>query len=964
MKIFLSITLFFISVITYSQVFVTTPQFPTETDSIIITFNIEEATNQSLLGYSGTLYTHTGVNTNLGNWQHVIGSWGDNTVQPSLLRLGANRYQIVINNPREFYGVGLNEKISSLNFVLRSSDGSKQTEDIFIPIYEAGLNVKIIEPSYLPFYPEINDLINIVAVTSGADSLSIVIENFTFTIHNEDTLNYSFEANEIGKHWINFLIYGNNQIYKDSTYFVVRPHINIAELPNNIKTGINYIDDNTVTLALFAPKKDFVYLIGDFNNWEFDPQNVPNWQFEIPYYMNLTPDSTTYWATITNLIPNEEYAFQYLVNGSLRIADPYTEKILDPWNDKWIPNNIYPNLREYPNGKTTEITSVFNTAQTDYNWQVNDFEKPKIEKLVIYEMWLRNFLQEHTFSKLIDTLSYLKNLGINAIELMPINEFEGNESWGYNPSFYFAVDKFYGLSYDFKRFVDECHKLNIAVIMDIVLNHSYGQSPLVRLYSINGTPTSENPWYNVTAPHIDFSWGNDFNHQSIYTQNFIDRIAKHWITNFRIDGFRYDFTGGFTNTSSSGGFDQSRIDILKRMADKIWEIDSTFYVILEHWTSDSEKKILSDYGMIVWDNATGPFNEATMGWNENGKSNFSSISYKNRGYSKPHIIGYMGSHDEERNMFKNLKWGNSINPQHNVKDTLVALNRVGAAAAFLFTMPGPKMLFQFEELGMDYSINWPSGEDKDRLTLKPFIWNTYYKDEARKYLYKTLNALIKLKTNYETFNTNNYSISLNAPVKIINFIHDAMDAVVIGNFDVYNQTANPQFTKSGMWYDYFSGDSLEIIDPQDVSINLKPGEYHIYTTEKLPTPEGGTLVGLNAENYQLPNSFELYQNYPNPFNPVTTIKYSIPYSAISNSYFDGMKNLGEFSSKVSRSDILNVRLKIYDILGREVATLIDEKQSPGNYEIIFDGKNLNSGIYFYKLQSGKFSEVRKMILLK
>ena len=97
-------------------------------------------------------------------------------------------------------------------------------------------------------------------------------------------------------------------------------------------------------------------------------------------------------------------------------------------------------------------------------------------------MLLRDFLAAHDWNTLTDTLDYFTELGINAIELMPVSEFEGNESWGYNPSFYFAADKYYGPASDLKVFIDSCHGQGIAVILDMVLNHSYGQSPLVQLY--------------------------------------------------------------------------------------------------------------------------------------------------------------------------------------------------------------------------------------------------------------------------------------------------------------------------------------------------------------------------------------------------------------------------------------------------------------------------------------------------
>ena len=106
-----------------------------------------------------------------------------------------------------------------------------------------------------------------------------------------------------------------------------------------------------------------------------------------------------------------------------------------------------------------------------------------------------------------------------------------------------------------------------------------------------------------------------------------------------------------------------------------------------------------------------------------------------------------------------------------------------------------------------------------------------------------------------------------------------------------------------------------------------------------------TVEMLHATS--LPTEFRLEQNYPNPFNPTTTIKYSIP---------------SVIASGAKQS--LGVTLKVYDILGNEVATLVNEQKGAGNYKANFNASNLVSGIYFYKIQAGSFNQVRKMILVK
>ena len=291
--------------------------------------------------------------------------------------------------------------------------------------------------------------------------------------------------------------------------------------------------------------------------------------------LKRSSDGKWFWLDVTGLDPAKEYGFQYVVDSKIWIPDPYTTKVLDPWNDPWIPATTYPNLKPYPTGKADGLVSTFKTVPATYTWQNNSFTTPAPKDLVIYELHIRDFIAKHDFKTLTDTLGYLANLGVNVIELMPVNEFEGNNSWGYNPSMYFATDKYYGPAEDLKKFVDACHGRGIAVVIDMVLNHAYGSNPLVKLYfdPATGKVTASNPWFNVNSPNTAYSWGYDFNHTTDETKAFVDSVNRYWIREFNVDGFRFDFTKGFTNTSGDGGgYDASRIAILKRMGDKIWVI--------------------------------------------------------------------------------------------------------------------------------------------------------------------------------------------------------------------------------------------------------------------------------------------------------------------------------------------------------------------------------------------------------
>ncbi|HQF43402.1 MAG TPA: alpha-amylase family glycosyl hydrolase, partial [Ignavibacteriaceae bacterium] len=531
--------------------------------------------------------------------------------------------------------------------------------------------------------------------------------------------------------------------------------------------------------------------------------------------------------------------------------------------------------------------------------------------------------------------------GVNAIELMPIMEFSGNLSWGYNPIYHTAVDKYYGTANKLKEFIDICHQNGMAVILDMVLNQADNASPLAMLWwdNVNNRPAVNNPYLNPTARH-PFNVFNDFNHESNATKYFVDRVNECWLTKFKFDGFRFDLSKGFTQkyTNDVGAwsaYDQSRINILKRMADKIWEIDSTAYVILEHFAVNSEETVLSNYGMMLWGNHNYDYNEATMGY----ASNFSGISYLNRGWTYPHLVGYMESHDEERLMVKNLAFGNSSG-SYNIKNLNVALNRMKLAGAFFFTIPGPKLMWQFGELGYDISINF-----NGRTGEKPVKWD-YLNDGRRTNLYKVFSALINLRNNYETFHASNFNLDVSGFMKKINLYHPSMDAFIVGNFNVIQQSTRPNFSKVGYWYDYFTGDSIYVTSTTNLtdSIVLAPGDFKLYTSVRLPLPEQGILSDIEKIDDKIPVDFRLEQNYPNPFNPTTTIRYSITIPS-------------------------KVKLQVFNILGEEIISLVNKEQSAGIYEVIWDGKDkydkeVSSGVYFYRINAGQFSGTRKMILLR
>jgi 1,4-alpha-glucan branching enzyme len=396
----------------------------------------------------------------------------------------------------------------------------------------------------------------------------------------------------------------------------------------------------------------------------------------------------------------------------------------------------------------------------------------------------------------------------------------------------------------------------------MVFNHAFGQNPMVNMYwdAANSRPAANNPWFNAICPHEPYCWGYDFDHTRQATKDYIDRVNTYWLDEYNIDGFRFDYTKGFINNGN--GFSTDRINILKRMADTIWSVKPNTYVILEHWCDNAEEKQLAEYGMMLWGNLTHTYNDATMGYTST--SNISNGIYTERTWTVPHLVSYMESHDEERLMYKNITFGSTTNPNHNTKDEYIALGRMQTAAVIFFSQPGPRMIWQFGELGYDISIDVPC-----RVCNKPILWN-YFTEARRRQLYDVYSAMMNLRKNYSTFRSLDFDHSLSGAIKRMKLNDSSMNAVVITNFSVNNQNAIPSFHHTGTWYEYFTGDSLMVTDA-NAGINMTPGEYRIYTDVRLSKPViTDAPASLNELNL---DAFEL-NIFPNPTTDKVTLQFT------------------------------------------------------------------------------------------
>ena len=809
-----------------------------------IKFNAPDGSE--LFGYTGDLYAHLGLIVD-DEWAFVPADWDENTDKCKFTNLGENSWELKIEpSIREFFGSG-ETPLTRLAIVIRSADGSLQTRP------DQFNSIKDNKYQLVPFVPD--------------------------------------------------------------------PVVDEA-MPADLKHGINIHDDNSVTFVLYAADKDgamhdYCYLVGDWNNFERVPEGI----------MKRDAEAGCWWLKVEGFDPDQEYRYNFRLGNppasDIVVSDPYTEIVYDQWDDQYIDG-----APAFPEGAKA-LVSAFQINKPVYEWKHSDFKIEDKNDLVIYEMHFRDFTTSQDIAGAMAQLDYIENLGVNAIELMPIQEFDGNNSWGYNPNHWFALDKYYGTRKEYKDFIDECHARDIAVIVDVVYNHATGSHPWAKMWwdGANSCTAENNPWFNVVPTH-PYNVYHDMNHENEMVKEHVKRSLEYLLTEYDVDGFRFDLTKGFTQKKTDpdvgawGRYDQSRVDILKGYADHIWSVNSDAVVIFEHLSDWDEEKVLAEHGIQLWRNVNHEYRTAVTG----GAGNFGNM-YSTDPFGG--FVGYMESHDEERicygattstssiswgicgtltswgtspditmyadgpffvakdvtftasDMFKirgNNEWNDAYNygasskgyklplnsaytltlgagsqdmavpaagsydvyfcpdvkkvwlmsvgqrpadptlPGGSSEDPLsVAMRRAGASAAFFLTVPGPKMIWQFGEIGYDYSINY-----NDRVGEKPVVTDEYMAVPARKALYDTYSVLLKFRRENPRFFDSDASFTWTptGTLKKITCTVDGKSFHVVGNF-AKNQTSYT--VPSGTWTDYINGGTVS------GNITLKEGEFRLLT---------------------------------------------------------------------------------------------------------------------------------------
>jgi hypothetical protein len=342
-----------------------------------------------------------------------------------------------------------------------------------------------------------------------------------------------------------------------------------------------------------------------------------------------------------------------------------------------------------------------------------------------------------------------------------------------------------------------------------------------------------------------------------------------------------------------------------------------------------------------------------MGYNSGSNSDLSSAYYGPDGWDwdLPHLVTYMESHDEQWLMYKNRRYGacevspfggdrcNGPDTGYNTRHVPTALDRMKMAGAFFLTLPGPHMIWQFGELGYGFGPDGrdclrPSNTDPGdcpqgtpiRTGPKPIRWE-YRNDPLRVKLYYTWSEILRLRREHEVLRSTETDVrmAVTGDVKRITLVHPEMSVAILGNFAVSERMGSFLDIEPGTWYDFFAdGDSISISDPAQ-DFTLLPGQFYLLTSEPVD-PAREDLITVASEPIDVPEaaeSFELF-SYPNPFSWTLRVEVISP----------------------TRD---RVRLELFDVLGRRVATIADEQVTAGRHEYNIDGDRLPSGNYYLRL---------------
>ena len=754
-SLFLTMLALLATIFGVSAQVVTSEPSPLLEDSpdVVIFFHADKG-NQGLINQPATaeIYAHTGVLTTQSSdgsdWKYAP-TWGDNAAKYRLEYVSPNLWKLNIGNIREYYGItNPDEVVTKLAFVFRNANNTKEgkdtgNKDIFIDVVANKLLLELTSTLTGPVVLPGEENVTFTLTANHAAALELFVDGISIgKADNASTLTAQYTFATPDK---NYEVRGTAKTSDQTAEVVESIFFPVAASATPYPGGIPKMGparqaDGSVIFCIAAPQKSHALLLGSWNDFTPEASSSMNYQdYEGNRY---------FWTTISGLDNDTLYTYYYVIDGTYKVGDPYARLVLDPWNDKYIENDVYPDLPEYPWDKVRDVPlAIYQGNINDYDWTDKNFKGVEPHQLVIYELLFRDFTGTEgkadgngTVRQAIEKIPYLKTLGVNAVELLPINEFNGNISWGYNPNFYFAPDKAYGTPDDYKEFINKCHENGIAVILDMVFNQTDWLHPWYQMY-----PVGSNPFYNADAPHA-YSVLNDWNQGNPVLQQHFRDVLQYWIEEYHVDGYRFDLVKGLglndsyanNGDAATNQYNASRVARMRDLQEAVQAVKPDAYFINENLAGAKEENEMAAFGQLNWANInTEGQNFAAGNQSDSGLNRFYAPDDSRTWGS---TVSYLESHDEQRLAYVQMQRGVS-----GIKgNTTNSMLRLGSAAAQMLLAPGAHMIWQFSELGNYDSTKASNGSNNT--DPKMVRWNLL-DQPARKGLYDTYRELIALRKN-------------------------------------------------------------------------------------------------------------------------------------------------------------------------------------------------------------------------
>ncbi len=581
-------------------------------------------------------------------------------------------------------------------------------------------------------------------------------------------------------------------------------------------------------------------------------------------------------------------------------------------------------------------------------------------------------------------LEYIRNMGFNTIWMMPVMRTENNQidnfiNIGFNIVDFYNVVGTYGTNQDFKDFVSEAHRLGLKVILDVTPNHTGRNHPWAQEARRAKTRSPYWTWYQHTVPTSGVAtntnglgWGIDrdgfvfyggfsdallnLDWSDIDMRNAMLDVYKHWVKEYDLDGFRYDVYWGPHRRYGKENFDQFLRAELKRIKGDMYllaESDGTGIgsetIFADNLTNGARGGADAGYDWKLYGGVVRNFNFTLSAIDRLHQELFNGGFYPG---ANSYFMRFMENKDEDRIAFLYRAGA----------DTLTTFRRTMPMASVIFSAPGHPLLYTGQEVGAGFPTTAMNPGEPDLNVRRRGVvnWNSV----GRQLLTPHYQRLAHIRAQFPAFWTQNFGRLSTGNANVYGLLRpfENQNAVTLANFSDQAQTVSMDLKNAGLLFSggvqdgasYFVNNlydntrrSVRGSELASVQVALAPYGTAILTvsTTQDQVVIQNPLSTRHAETVQ-PKEFRLEQNYPNPFNPSTTISYQLPTSS-------------------------DVSVKIYDLLGREVATLVNARQAAGRYDVRFNAASLSSGIYFYRLsasssglQAGAFIETKKMMLVK